>query len=330
MTDLVTAPDQCAAHGRPPAFPRGAHRPDADALAADAIPADARPAEVILIASDWHLGSYSPPAAGRLALAFLRRVRAAGVRVVLNGDIFEGLFEPLARAERVHGAARDLIATMTATGQLLRIAGNHDVGTGAPLLVVEPPGLGRVLIAHGHFVDPVHASRVSRLGDAISRRFGTLAVVRGAASLVEGVARAAAGATMERVFRQRCRARIAHADCTLGVFGHTHQRHAARDDRYTNAGHLSATRLEYLVLTPGGVALRALHVDDLSDAGAPDDREGDVRADGTVPGHDPMPVHVSARGAASSFAALRGCRRVAPQPPVTAPRVTRPARRDAR
>ncbi|MFI5228863.1 MAG: hypothetical protein ACHQWU_07325, partial [Gemmatimonadales bacterium] len=51
-----------------------------------------------LIASDWHLGHFSPPSATVLAATFLMRARASGDHVILNGDIFEGLFESTASA----------------------------------------------------------------------------------------------------------------------------------------------------------------------------------------------------------------------------------------
>ena len=59
--------------------------------------------------------------------------------------------------------------------------------------MLDVPGIGRVLVAHGHAADPVNASPIGRLGDEISRRFGRLAPVRGAAWLAEAAARRARG-----------------------------------------------------------------------------------------------------------------------------------------
>jgi predicted phosphodiesterase len=209
----------------------------------------------VLIASDWHLGTYSDPVQGRLALRFLEHVRATGDRVILNGDVFEGLFEPTARAERAHDELRALIAGMTDEGVLTRVEGNHDPGAGVRSVVLEHERLGRVLVTHGHLVDPVHESSVGNFGDGISRRFGHLPLVRGAARLAEAVVAGAVAAPVDRVYRRRCLALVERERCTFGVFGHNHRRHLAPGDRYANAGCLRQARLEYLVLEPAGASL---------------------------------------------------------------------------
>jgi len=215
-----------------------------------------------LIASDWHLGTYSPPGTADLARRFLDRARASGDRVILNGDIFEGLFESLDQAEAAHAALRDQIAEMTQLGQLSRTAGNHDPESGVASVVLDHPVLGRVLVAHGHAVDPLHGSPVGRLGDAISRRIGYLTVVRGAARMAEHVANRVVGMAMERTFRARCRGMIGRERCELGVFGHIHRRYLAPTDNYANAGYLTPARLEYLVLTDDSLHLAQLEAGD--------------------------------------------------------------------
>ena len=222
-----------------------------------------------LIASDWHLASFSPPGAASLAERFLRRAQAAGDRVVLNGDIFEGLFEPAHRAEAAHPAVRDLVVTMVQDGQLVRTAGNHDPDAGPLLLVLTENRLGRVLVAHGHAVDPLHRSGVGRLGDAVSHHFGRVAAVRGAAHLAAWTALHLAGTRIERLFQTQCRALVEAERCALGVFGHIHRCYLASADRYANAGCLASGRLEYLVLEQDTAELRYLDLQDRETCGGP-------------------------------------------------------------
>lgn len=204
-----------------------------------------------VIASDWHLGSFSQPGAVGLARRFLEHAQAAGDRVVLNGDIFEGLFQPVEEAEAAHPTVRDIIAKISTGGQLVRVAGNHDPHAGSLTLILDEPAIGRVLIAHGHAVDPLHRSPLGRFGDAISRRMGHMGMVRGAASLAECVANRAAGPAIERTFQGRCRALVHRESCVLGIFGHIHRHYFAPGDTYANAGHLTRERLEYLILADG-------------------------------------------------------------------------------
>lgn len=211
-----------------------------------------------LVASDWHLGSFTPPPAAELARRFLERACTAGDRVVLNGDIFEGLFQPVACAEAAHPELRDAIARMTSAGQLVRTAGNHDPDAGHQMLVLNQQGLGHVLITHGHIVDPLHHSRIGTFGDAISRRLGRLGVIRGAARVAEHAANRFAGIAIERWFRARCRSVVERERCNLGVFGHIHRRYLAPGDPYANAGRLTSQRLDYLILADGTVQLASL------------------------------------------------------------------------
>lgn len=220
-----------------------------------------------LIAGDWHLGSYSLPAQAQLALAFLERAREAGDFVVLNGDVFEGLFEPVWRAEQAHPAVVALIAAMTCGGGLSRLEGNHDPGAGARSLVLVHGAVGRVLVAHGHLVDPMHDSSVGNFGDGISRRFGHLSLVRGAARVAEAVVAGTVAARVDRMYRRRCLAMVEREQCALGVFGHNHRRYLVRGDRYANAGCMRRSRLEYLALDDAGPTLCELDLRDVT-AGA--------------------------------------------------------------
>lgn len=213
------------------------------------------------VASDWHLGPRSPAVHGRLALAFLERARADGVEVILNGDVFDDLFAGSA-AERAHPAVVEAMAGLASLGRLRRTAGNHDPGVPLARVELDQPGLGRVLVAHGHALDPISASPVGRLGDGISRRFGHLAVVRGAAWLAEVGARAVAGRAMVRIFRERCLASLRREGFALGVFGHVHAAHLVPGDPYCNAGWLGV-HLEYLELGPAGPRLGVLAPADL-------------------------------------------------------------------
>ncbi len=215
----------------------------------------------VRIASDWHLGPHSPPDHLRLALAFLARARADGVDVILNGDILDDLFAGEAAA-RACPAVVEAMAALASQGRLRRTAGNHDPDVPLARVELEVPGLGRVLVAHGHLVDPINASALGRLGDGISRRFGRLALVRGAAWLAEAAARALAGRAMARIFRARCLAAVEREGFALGVFGHVHRRHLQPGDRYANAGALGE-RLEYLELGPDGARLGALTLAEL-------------------------------------------------------------------
>jgi hypothetical protein len=151
---------------------------------------------------------------------------------------------------------------LASRGLLRRTTGNHDPDQPIRRVELDVPGLGRVLVAHGHALDPINASLVGRLGDAISRRFGRRAVVRGAAWLAEAATRAVAGPAMVRVFRQRCLAEVDREGFALGVFGHVHVAHLVEGDRYANAGSLGE-RLEYLELGPGGARLAALEPEDV-------------------------------------------------------------------
>ncbi|HEY5087113.1 MAG TPA: metallophosphoesterase [Gemmatimonadaceae bacterium] len=215
-----------------------------------------------LVASDWHLGSFSSPAAAHLAQRFLECARATGDRIVLNGDIFEGLFEPGEQAEAAHPAVRELIAEMTTRGQLVRLAGNHDPAVGRSVFIADRPKFGRVLISHGHDVDSLHHSQLGQLGDAISRRMGHLVAVRGAARFAERAASAIAGTAIEHAFQTRCRALVDQSKCVVGIFGHIHRRYLAAGDAYANAGCLTRTRLEYLILSDDGIQLAHLELGD--------------------------------------------------------------------
>jgi len=219
---------------------------------------------ILRIASDWHLAPGSPAADVRLTRAFLARARRDGAEVILNGDAFEELFERPGRSERAHPEVVAELGALRTQGRLRRTCGNHDPEGGEERILVEWAGLGRVLVTHGHAADPLHRSALGRLGDGISRRFGRLAVVRGAAAGAEAVARAVAGGRMEALFRARCLALVARAGCDLGVFGHVHAAHLRPGDRYANSGWLAAGRLEYLELGPDGPRLCTLTTEDLA------------------------------------------------------------------
>lgn len=210
------------------------------------------------IASDWHLGPGSPALHGRLALAFLERARAAGADVLLNGDVFDDLFAGPGRAPAAHPAVAAAIARLEGAGRLRRTSGNHDPGAGPERIVVERPGLGRILVTHGHALDPINASPIGRLGDAISRHFGRTAVVRGAARLAEVVARTLAEDQMIAVFRARCLRAVEAGGFDLGVFGHVHRAHQLERDRYVNAGALEGEVLEHVVIDGAGPRIERL------------------------------------------------------------------------
>jgi UDP-2,3-diacylglucosamine pyrophosphatase LpxH len=212
----------------------------------------------VRIASDWHLGPSSPPAHGRLARAFLARAREDGVSVVLNGDVFDDLFEGPGRAEAAHPEVVAEMAALRRDGRLERTRGNHDPEGGVDRVVLDVPGIGRVLVMHGHAVDPMNASALGRLGDSISRRFGRLGIVRGAARLAEASARAVAGRRIVEIFRGRCLDLLRAEGFDLGVFGHVHAPHLVPGDRYANAGSLGDATLEYLEIGPEGPRLGAL------------------------------------------------------------------------
>jgi UDP-2,3-diacylglucosamine pyrophosphatase LpxH len=212
----------------------------------------------VLVASDWHLGPGSPRAHGRLARAFLALARREGARVVLNGDVFDALSWGAARAESAHPLVVADIEALAADGRLLRTRGNHDPATGEARVVLEVPGLGRVLVVHGHEVDPISSSVAGRLGAEITRRFGRLLAVRLAARLAEGSARLVAGRRMEAEFRRRALALVVREGFDLGVFGHVHAAHAAPGERYANAGALLGDTLTFLELGPAGPRLRVL------------------------------------------------------------------------
>jgi UDP-2,3-diacylglucosamine pyrophosphatase LpxH len=212
----------------------------------------------VWIASDWHLGPSSPAVHGRLALAFLERAREAGAEPILNGDVFDDLFAGPGRAQAAHPDVADAIGALVAVGRLRRTRGNHDPGAGPDRLALELPGIGRVLVTHGHALDPIAASPVGRLGDAVSRRFGRTRVVRGAAQLAETLARGLAGDRMIALFRARCLDALARGGFDLGIFGHVHRAHAVAGDRYVNAGALRDDALEYVVLDARGARIERL------------------------------------------------------------------------
>ncbi len=222
---------------------------------------------ILRIASDWHLSPRSPPWHGRLAAEFLRRGREDGASVILNGDVFDDLFEGPVRCREGHPEVADEIEALRTLGRLRRTRGNHDPDDGEDRIVLTWAGLGRVLVAHGHAADPVSRSWLGRLGDGISRRFGRLGVVRGAAALAEAAARAAAGRRLVEVFRERCLELVAQEGCDLGVFGHVHEAHLSPGDRYANAGSLAGSGLHYLELGPGGPRLCRLTPEALAAGG---------------------------------------------------------------
>jgi UDP-2,3-diacylglucosamine pyrophosphatase LpxH len=221
---------------------------------------------LLRIASDWHLSPRSPALHGPLAAEFLRRARADDASVVLNGDVFDDLFEGAERCHRAHPEVVAGIEALRTRGRLRRTRGNHDPDAGEERILVDWPGVGRLLVAHGHAADPLNRSWLGRLGDGISRRFGRLGVVRGAAALAEAAARSAAGGRMQKAFRDRCLVMVALDGCDLGIFGHVHEPHLATGDRYANAGSLAADGLHFLELGPGGPRLCRLTPEDLAAA----------------------------------------------------------------
>lgn len=216
----------------------------------------------VLVASDWHLGSFSTPQESRLALAFLERAGASETDIILNGDIFEGLFESRATAESAHPAVVEAIQRLGAAGRLRRTEGNHDPGAGEAHLVVEHSVLGRVLVAHGHTADPSYGSWPLRLGNGISRRFGRHALVRGWARLAESLV-AIAPDRVDAIFRARCVALIQEMGCSVGIFGHVHRQRVQVGEAYANAGVLRRNRLEYLRLGPSGLEAHRLTLAEL-------------------------------------------------------------------
>ena len=210
------------------------------------------------IASDWHLSPGSPPLHGLLAAEFLRRARVDGASVILNGDVFDDLFAGSGRGERAHAAVAAELGALEALGRLRRTCGNHDPDAGEERILLAWAGVGRVLVAHGHAADPLSRSWLGRLGDGISRRYGRLGVVRGAAALAEAAARGLAGRRLAEVFRARCLALVEREGCDLGIFGHLHVSHLAAGDRYANCGALQELALEYLELGPEGPRLCTL------------------------------------------------------------------------
>ncbi|MGB8932859.1 MAG: metallophosphoesterase, partial [Anaeromyxobacteraceae bacterium] len=149
-------------------------------------------------------------------------------------------------------------SSLEAARRLRRTSGNHDPEAGPERIVVERPGVGSVLVSHGHALDPINASPIGRLGDAISRHFGRAPLVRGAARLAEVVARALAEDQMIAVFRARCLRAVAAGGCALGVFGHVHRAHLAAGDAYVNAGGLGDDGLEYVVIDDRGPRLERI------------------------------------------------------------------------
>ena len=222
---------------------------------------------LLRIASDWHLSPRSPPLHGRLAAGFLRRAREDGASVILNGDVFDDLFEGPDRCRRAHPEVAAAIEELRAQGRLRRTCGNHDPQAGQDRILVDWPGVGRVLVAHGHAVDPIHGSWLGRLGDGISARFGRLGLVRGGAALAEAVATGLLGPRIVRVFRGRCLAMVEREGCALGVFGHVHAPHLAAGDRYANSGALAGDGLHFLELGPESPRLLTLRPEELQAAG---------------------------------------------------------------
>jgi UDP-2,3-diacylglucosamine pyrophosphatase LpxH len=220
---------------------------------------------LLRVASDWHLGPRSPAEHGRLALAFLARAKADGADVVLNGDVWEDLFAGAGAGRRAFPEVAAAADALAAAGRLRATRGNHDPDAGLAQVELDWPGLGRVLVAHGHAADPVNASPIGRLGDGISRRFGRLALVRGFAWAAEAAVRGLAEDRVVDLFARRCR-RVAEAGgYALGVFGHVHRPHLAPGDRYANAGSLHGSTLEYLELGPSGPRLAALGPADVTE-----------------------------------------------------------------
>ncbi len=215
-----------------------------------------------LVASDWHLSRYSPPALSTLALAFLERARDEGDDVILNGDIFEGLFEPPQLAQTAHPHVVSLLEAMTRSGQLRRTEGNHDPGAGASAIVVGHETLGPILVMHGHVADPLGSSPLGRLGDSISRRFGWIPVVRFAARLAEQSA-SLTSSRVEKMFSRRCRDLVARRLSGMGIFGHIHRQYLVAGDQYANAGHLTEERLEYIAIGRDGAKAERLEISEL-------------------------------------------------------------------
>src|SRR5512147_2064591 len=98
---------------------------------------------ILRIASDWHLTPRSPSIHSRLAAGFLDRARDDGASVILNGDVFDDLFEGRGRCARAHPEVAAGIEALRTLGRLRRTRGNHDPDAGEDRVVVEWPGLGR-------------------------------------------------------------------------------------------------------------------------------------------------------------------------------------------
>jgi UDP-2,3-diacylglucosamine pyrophosphatase LpxH len=218
--------------------------------------------ERTLVASDWHLSRYSSAETSTLALAFLERARDSGDDVILNCDIFEGLFEPVALSEAAHPHVASLMEAMRRRGQLRRTEGNHDPGAGEAALVLGHESLGPILVMHGHVADPLRTSPIGRLGDFISRHFGWIPAVRLAARLAEQSASLTAH-RVEQVFSRRCRDLVARRLSGMGIFGHIHRQYLVAGDRYANAGHLTDQRLEFIAISRDGADAERLDISEL-------------------------------------------------------------------
>lgn len=215
------------------------------------------------VASDWHLGSLSPPQHSKLAATFLQRIADENAFVVLNGDIFEGLFEPIDDALACQRDVFSQVQQLQQAGQLRLVVGNHDPTLGEAKVIVGVAGIGRVLIAHGHAADPWQRTPLCQLGDAVSRRFGKWVAVRGAAHLVESITFATVGRQVRAAFQARCSAWVRQEHCQLGVFGHVHEQYLEAGNPYANAGWMDATRLQYLMFDANGPHKGALHLKDI-------------------------------------------------------------------
>lgn len=217
--------------------------------------------------SDLHLGS--AVCQSKALAAFLEAVRDGRTptrRLVLNGDVFDGL--DFRRLKKSHWKVLGLLRQVSAVAEVVWVAGNHDgeaaavshlLGVTVADEVVVESGGRRVLFLHGHRFDRYIERHpfASRLADRIYRILQQTRRTHAFARRVKRRSKHFLRST--ELIRTGAVGRAAELGCDAVCCGHTHLPVAFPEDPlpYFNGGCWTESPCHFLSLTAGEVRLHA-------------------------------------------------------------------------
>lgn len=242
--------------------------------------------------SDLHLGS--AVCQSKAIVTFLEAVRDGRTptrRLILNGDVFDGL--DFRRLRKSHWKVLGLLRQVAAVVEVVWVVGNHDgeaeavshlLGVTVADEVVVESGGRRVLFLHGHRFDRYIERHpfASRLADRIYRFLQKTRRTHAFARRVKRRSKHFLRST--ELIRTGAVGRATELGCDAVCCGHTHLPVAFPEDPlpYFNGGCWTESPCHYLSLTTGEVRLHAY--DPAADLSLADTQEIPVAGHATASG----------------------------------------------